>query len=209
MAADAGCRFECFSVAFGPARLHSSLAHRIEREMRERKKQLIVGLGLLILTGFWVFRVLNSPHPQASAPTSWPPTRAQSKLPTVKVWLGSQELVTEVARQPLEVMTGMMFRTNMASNEAMLFLLGGPQQASFYMSNTLIPLSCAYIDGEGIIWEIHDMKPKDVTSITSASQDIEFVLEVPQGWFQKNNIGPETLVRVEKGSLRGLLQKAD
>jgi uncharacterized membrane protein (UPF0127 family) len=184
------------------------LTCRIPREMRKRKNHLIVGLGLLILIGFWVFRVFNSPHPIASAPALWSPTQAQAKLPTVKVWLGSQELVAEVARQPREVMTGMMFRTSMASNEAMLFLLHRPQQASFYMRNTLVPLSCAYIDGGGIIREIHDMKPKDETSIISASQDIEFVLEVPQGWFQKNNIGPETLVRSEKGTLRGLLEEA-
>jgi hypothetical protein len=176
--------------------------------MRKPKNQVIVGLGLLILTGFWVFRVFNFPHPAVSAPALWSPTQAQPKLLTVKVWLGSQELVAEVARQPREVMTGMMFRTSMASNEAMLFLLRGPQQASFYMRNTLIPLSCAYIDGGGIIREIHDMKPKDETSITSASDDIEFVLEVPQGWFQKNNTSPETLVRTEKGTLRGLVQKA-
>lgn len=54
----------------------------------------------------------------------------------------------------------MMSRTNMASNDAMLFLLPVPQQASFYMSNTLIPLSCAYND-DGVILEIHDMKPRD------------------------------------------------
>jgi uncharacterized membrane protein (UPF0127 family) len=142
-------------------------------------------------------------------PSIWSPTSVQAKLPTMKLWLGSQELVAELAREPLQVTTGMMFRTNMASNEAMLFLLPVPQRAEFYMRNTLIPLSCAYIDTEGTILEIHDMKPKDETLILSASDNIHFVLEVNQGWFEKNRISPGTFVRTERGSLRALLRNPD
>jgi uncharacterized membrane protein (UPF0127 family) len=127
----------------------------------------------------------------------------------VKLWLGSQELVAEIAREPVELATGMMFRTNMATNEAMLFLLPTPQQASFYMRNSLIPLSCAYMDEEGAILETHDMKPKDETPILSATSNIQFVLEVNQGWFEKKHIGPGMLVRTEKGTLRTLLRAAN
>ena len=70
------------------------------------------------------------------------------------------------------------------------------------MGNTLIPLSCAYMDGDGTILEVHDMKPKDEVPILSATSNIQFVLEVNQGWFKQNQIGPGTLVRTEKGSLR-------
>jgi hypothetical protein len=49
----------------------------------------------------------------------------------------------------------------MAPNDAMLFLLPVAQQARFYMRNTLVPLSCAYMDDEGVILETHDMKPTD------------------------------------------------
>jgi uncharacterized membrane protein (UPF0127 family) len=51
------------------------------------------------------------------------------------------------------------------------------------------------------------MRPKDETPILSASSNIVFVLEVNQGWFEKNHIGPETLVRTEKGALGALLRK--
>src|SRR5690349_13409371 len=47
---------------------------------------------------------------------------AQPKLPTIKVWLGSEELITEVATQPVQIATGMMFRTNMPENTAMIFI---------------------------------------------------------------------------------------
>src|SRR5262245_45537375 len=73
-------------------------------------------------------------------------TQAQPKLQTIKVWLGAEELITEMARSPLEVETGMMFRTNMAENEAMIFVLPYAQQATFWMANCPYALSVAYIN---------------------------------------------------------------
>jgi uncharacterized membrane protein (UPF0127 family) len=146
--------------------------------------------------------------PTATAPS--PPTgdaahgyldHAQAKLPTLKLWLGTQELVTEIARKAVEVQTGMMFRTNVAENEAMLFVFPRPHQASFYMRNTLVPLSCAYIDNNGVILEIHDMKPRDETPITAATDQIQYVLETRQGWFARHNIAIGTVVRTDRGSL--------
>ena len=172
--------------------------------MKKRRLQLVVAAAFLALVAVWLFRgLIASPRPPVPA-TIWSPTSAQARLPSVKLWLGSQELICEVAREPVQLATGMMFRTNMATNEAMLFLLPAPQQASFYMRNTLIPLSCAYMDEEGAILETHDMKPKDETPILSATSNIQFVLEVNQGWFEKKHIGPGTLVRTEKGTLRML-----
>ena len=153
----------------------------------------------------------DGPDKQAAAPSSGVvatnpggliiPTKAQPKLRTIKLWLGSEELITEVAAVEKEIITGMMFRTEMAENEGMLFVLPGPQRASFWMKNTLIPLSCAYIDPEGNILEIHDMKPKDETPIPAASTRILYVLEVKQGWFQRHNIKVGTQVRTERGTL--------
>ena len=124
----------------------------------------------------------------------------------MKLWLRAQELVAEVARKPNEIATGLMFRTNLASNEAMFFLLPVPQRAEFYMRKTLIPLSCGYIDDDGVLQEIHDMRPKDETSIASASTNIRFVLEVNRGWFEANHMQPGVLVRTEKGQLTELLR---
>ncbi|MBU6400930.1 MAG: DUF192 domain-containing protein [Verrucomicrobia bacterium] len=125
---------------------------------------------------------------------------AQPRLRTLKLWLGAQELVTEIARSAVEVQTGMMYRTEMGENEAMLFVFPVPYRAQFYMRNTLLPLSCAYMDSNGVIREIHDMKPKDETSITAATDDIQYVLETRQGWFQRHHIGIGTVVRTERGS---------
>ena len=84
----------------------------------------------------------------------------------------------------------------------MLFVFGGPMRASFWMRNTLIPLSCAYIDPEGVIQEIRDMKPLDETPIEAKTDQVQYVLEVKQGWFERNKVNVGMLVRTEQGSLR-------
>jgi uncharacterized membrane protein (UPF0127 family) len=75
------------------------------------------------------------------------------QVQTIKLWLGPQELTAELAMTIPQIMTGMMFRKEMAETEGMLFVFGRAHQASFYMRNTLIPLSCGYIDPEGAILE--------------------------------------------------------
>jgi uncharacterized membrane protein (UPF0127 family) len=129
---------------------------------------------------------------------------AQPKLSTIKLWLGDQELLTEVARRPQEIMTGMMFRTNIAENEAMLFLLPGPQRASFYMRNTKVPLSAAYLDPEGTILEIHDLQPLVEKPVEATATNVLFVLETSQGWFKRHNLGPGVVVRTPFGALRAV-----
>src|ERR1051326_2976431 len=66
-----------------------------------------------------------APPPAAAFPTI--PTTAQGKLATTNLWIGPQVMVAELALTPLQVQTGMMFRTNMAENEGMLFVFGIPQ----------------------------------------------------------------------------------
>ena len=144
----------------------------------------------------------STPEPTA-VDTSKPLDHAQPKLQTVKLWLGSIELETEVAIRPVEIMTGMMFRKEMADTEGMIFVLpGAPRRANFYMKNTTVPLSCAYIDMDGKILEIHDLTPLDENPVESATDQIAFVLEVPKGWFQRKKIEVGALVRTDRGTLR-------
>jgi hypothetical protein len=65
-----------------------------------------------------------------------------------------------------------------------------------------IPLSCAYLNREGVILELHDMKPQDETPIPADSREVQYVLETAQGWFERNQVGAGTLVQTDKGSLR-------
>jgi uncharacterized membrane protein (UPF0127 family) len=157
---------------------------------------LCLGLGL-------VFGCQKNPPSASGGATNRldSPTAAQPKLPIVKLWLGDQEMVTEIASTPRQREIGMMFRKEMAENEGMLFVFAQPYQASFYMRNTVLPLSGAYIDRDGVILEIHDMKPFDETPIEARTDQVQFVLETRQGWFLRHQIGVGAVVRGERGSL--------
>lgn len=127
---------------------------------------------------------------------------AQPKLPTLKVWLGSEELITEVAREPVQIATGMMYRTNMPENTAMLFVFSAPGPKNFYMRNCVVPLSAAYIEPDGTIAEIVDLRPGNEVGVQSRSSNLQYVLEVPQGWFMRHNVNTGAVVRTERGSLQ-------
>ena len=96
----------------------------------------------------------------------------------------------------------MMFRTNMAEGEGMVFVFPMPQRADFWMKNTILPLSAAYIDPDGQILEIHDLQPQDTNSVTAATGNIQYVLETRQGWFKRHNIREGTVIATERGTLR-------
>jgi uncharacterized membrane protein (UPF0127 family) len=129
-------------------------------------------------------------------------SHAQPKLPTIKIWLGSEELTAEMALRPLEIATGMMFRTNMLENEAMIFAFGDAGPRSFYMRNCTVPLTAAYINPDGVIEEFAKLDPGDTNGVPSKSWNIQFVLELPQGWPERHNVRTGAVVRTERGSLR-------
>ena len=117
-------------------------------------------------------------------------TGPQPPLPTTTLRVGTATLKAEVANTPETRAIGLMGRTELADGHAMLFVFTQPQPLGFWMKNTLIPLSIAYINAAGIIREIHDMKPLDTNPVDSTFRDLIYALEVPQGWFQKNKILP-------------------
>jgi uncharacterized membrane protein (UPF0127 family) len=143
----------------------------------------------------------NLATPNAASDRKYP-TEAQPKLRTIKLWIGADELVTEIAHSPKEIETGMMHRKSMEENEGMLFVFDFPRQTSFWMKNTLVPLSCAYIDPEGVILELHDMKPLDESPIPAGTDRVQFVLEVKKGWFERHNVKPGARIRTERGTLQ-------
>lgn len=115
-------------------------------------------------------------------------TPPQPPLPTVPLAIGAINVTAEVADEPQERMTGMMGRTELADGAGMLFVFPAPQALSFWMRDTLVPLSVAYINADGVIREIHDLKPLDERPAFSSFRDLVYALEVPQGWFARNNI---------------------
>lgn len=96
-------------------------------------------------------------------------------------------LQVELAQTDEQRQKGYMERKNIPEETGMLFIFEKSQILSFWMKNTPTPLSIAYIDSNGKIRDIFDMKPYDLSS-TMSSVSVKYALEVPQGWFKKNNI---------------------
>ena len=116
-------------------------------------------------------------------------TAAQPKLDTVTLTAGMHNIRAEVARTPLQHQTGLMFREQMAPQEGMLFVFDGLDRRCFWMRNTLLPLSAAFIADDGSIVNIVDMQPQTEQSHCS-TQPVRYVLEMNQGWFAKRGIKP-------------------
>jgi hypothetical protein len=129
------------------------------------------------------------------------PNQPQPKLKTIRLYIGAEELIAELALTVEQHAAGMMWRTNMAENEAMLFVFSRPHQTAFWMKNTPLPLSAAYIGADGKILEIHELQPHNTNAVASRSSEIQYVLETKSGWFDRHNIRTGAVVKTERGSL--------
>jgi uncharacterized membrane protein (UPF0127 family) len=93
----------------------------------------------------------------------------------------------EIAGNSEERSLGLMYRKKLKDGEGMLFVFDNDALHSFWMKNTIIPLSIAFVLSDGRILEIKDMYPKDLTSVVP-SRSIRYALEAPQGWFKRAGI---------------------
>lgn len=102
----------------------------------------------------------------------------------INLQLGGQKLRVEIADTPEKTQRGLMYRRYLPENRGMLFVFPVDDIRGFWMKNTYIPLSVAYIDYEGVIREIYDMHPHDLQAVTSRFP-FRYALEVRQGLFHK------------------------
>jgi len=102
----------------------------------------------------------------------------------------------EIAKTQEERSTGLMNRKSLQDGEGMLFVFDRDDILSFWMKNTLIPLSIAFIAYDGKIIDIKDMYPHDTNSVKS-SRSARYALEAPQGWFSRVNINAGDTVKID------------
>ena len=111
----------------------------------------------------------------------------QMDLPRIKISAGMHLIDTQIASTEQQRATGLMFRKDMPQTEGMLFVFEQASQQCFWMKNTLLPLSAAFVADDGTIVNLVEMKPQTTDSHCS-TQPVRFVLEMNQGWFQKKGI---------------------
>jgi uncharacterized membrane protein (UPF0127 family) len=118
--------------------------------------------------------------------------KPQPKLTTAEFTIqkadgGTSAVTAELARTDEQKMRGLMFRKTLADGNGMLFVYEYDHIMSFWMKNTLVPLSIAFISRDGLIIDILDMEPLSTRPIRS-SRSVRYALEVPQGWFARQGI---------------------
>jgi len=140
-------------------------------------------------------RSLRLPSPAAllvallAAATAASAQDGPQKLPAITLNAGMHLIRAEVAQTPEQRSTGLMFRQAMGQNEGMLFAFEDAGQQCFWMKNTLLPLSVAFVADDGSIVNIETMKPQTEDSHCS-TKPVRFVLEMNEGWFGKRGIKP-------------------
>ena len=111
----------------------------------------------------------------------------QMNLQRITLSAGMHQISAQVAATPQQRQTGLMFRKEMPQPEGMLFIFDEPSQQCFWMKNTLLPLTAAFIADDGTIVNLADMKPQ-TTDTHCSGQPVRYVLEMNQGWFAKKGI---------------------
>lgn len=123
----------------------------------------------------------------ALATQAWSQEGPQLDLPRVTLTAGMHLINAQVAATPEQRATGLMFRKEMPTSEGMLFVFEQPAGQCFWMKNTLLPLTAAFVADDGTIVNLADMKPQSLDSHCSV-RPVRYVLEMHQGWFAKRGL---------------------
>ncbi len=105
-----------------------------------------------------------------------------------EIRVGERRITVEVARTPAQIEQGLKYRRRLPKDRGMLFIFPRPAERSFWMKDTLIPLSIAFIDRKGRIIDIRDMEPDGGGKSHSPGRPFLHALEMNRGWFEKNNV---------------------
>ena len=125
--------------------------------------------------------------PSLLALAAWAQPSPQADLPRVNLSAGMHLIQAQVAQTPEQRAIGLMFRREMPTSEGMLFVFEQPAGQCFWMKNTPLPLTAAFIADDGRIVNLADMKPQSTDSHCSA-KPVRYVLEMHQGWFARRGI---------------------
>jgi hypothetical protein len=127
----------------------------------------------------------------------WIPSAHSQAIQRIPLYLHDKEIWVEVARTPEELSRGLMGRKHLGKDEGMLFTFATEDYHGFWMKNTLIPLSIAFIDKQGRVVWITDMKPLTLDSHVPP-RPILYALEMNKGWFSSNGVKAGDTVRFSK-----------
>jgi uncharacterized protein len=178
--------------------------------MKKWLMSIVLGMVVLLTTATPIFAQSGQSPGEIPAATGTDTTQSETsqenpQLPVLTIVNSSGERVpvqVEITDTPEERQTGLMGRNALAEDAGMLFVFDQEQILSFWMKDTLIPLSIAYINAEGRIVDIQDMQPLDETSHPSA-EPARYALEVNQGFFAEQGVTVGDMVELPVQSDEG------
>ncbi len=120
-------------------------------------------------------------------------------LPTTTITIGSKQLTVEIASTHEQRRVGLMHRKSMPEDHGMLFVFDPPEPVNFWMKNTYIPLSTAFVTDDGVVVKMADMEPLSERHHTP-DVPVQYVIEVNKGWFKKAGlrVGARVDIDLEK-----------
>lgn len=122
----------------------------------------------------------------------------QSNNEIITIHVDKKPIVVEIANTPEKRRLGLMYRKQMKENHGMLFIFPDPDYLNFWMKNTYIPLSIAFFNRDRRLINIHKMKANQTRELYGSKELAIYALEVNQGWFEKNNIKPFSVLKLPK-----------
>lgn len=123
------------------------------------------------------------------APAATDATQQAQSLRTIPLVVGGHKIAAEVAETDEQRMKGLMYRFSLRPDQGMVFVFRQPQPLGFWMKNTFVPLSIAFIDSSGRILNIEDMAPQTESSHPSRGPAL-YALEMRKGWFRDHGVQP-------------------
>lgn len=121
----------------------------------------------------------TTPPPEPADATTWFPLA-----------VGDVALEAQIALSQGEQQRGLMYRESLGENRGMLFPYPSPRRLSFWMANTSIPLDIGFFAQDGRLLEVHRLHPFDTQPTPSRSDQVQFALEMNQGWFRRMGLRP-------------------
>jgi hypothetical protein len=115
------------------------------------------------------------------------PTSPNPVLATATFKVGSASIVAELARTADQRERGLMFRKSLSDGKGMLFVFDSDQVLTFWMKNTFVALSIAWIGSDGVIKGLSDMDALSLAPVGS-DRSVRYALEVPRGWFERAGV---------------------
>jgi uncharacterized protein len=149
--------------------------------MRILSLRLAPSLGFVLFLGLALSLTACSPAKKAVTDSPNP------RLASVSIQVGPARILAEIAKTEVERERGLMFRTSLAEGEGMLFVFDKDDRLAFWMKNTKLPLSIAYVASDGTIRQISDMEPFSLATLQS-ERSVRYALEAPQGWFGRAGV---------------------